>query len=152
MRKIPMPEAPEGYEWVKVNPYEYDAEEGPSVSHVEVSYYGNDYTLAPKQKRYDWSKTADYVFVGDGLQLGWLTYDKWVISSEENPARIYTGWLPHFSGPCPFDPDASIVEVSFTDGQIKVCRCSEVSWGSKDCNFSVTAVRFIRLADGYTWG
>lgn len=146
--KIPMPEAPEGFEWVKAK--------FPSGIYF-LSWEGENYFLKEKQKRYDWSKTADYVWVFTDDTHTDVNNNFQMIDVRRSrgiePIHIIDCWLHHFGGPCPFDPDAVIVEVEFRDGSRIQVLARDVDWGRMPVSGNeIIAVRFIKLVDGYIWG
>lgn len=144
MRKIPMPEAPEGYEWIEGG---FGVPPETWLKHNNIMY-----GLFPKQKKYDWSKTADYVWLNYGSGRNSVRVIDLYAPINNNVYKIVDCWLPHFGGPCPFDPEASIVELEFiseSGGRRRIeAKAQHVNWSSS----WLVEVRFVRLADGYTWG
>jgi hypothetical protein len=138
MSKIPMPEAPEGYEWVEADIWCYAN---------RLEWNGKRYELHPKQKRYDWSKTANYVWV----YVNRGEYQPFEDSDKRFCEHIHEGWLPHFGGPCPFDEEAVIVEVIYRSGAKGYGIADKFYWDHDKEDSDIIAVRFVKLIDGYTF-
>lgn len=130
----------EGFEWrpfqLKDIPY-----------NAEFVGKGDQYFAHVPLKVYNWSKTSDYVDVVE--EGGAVTKYNLGTSYLE---KVFSSWLPHFGGPCPFDEEASIVEVVYRDGRDQLGAAGDLYWLHDMDNLDIIAVRFVRLADGYTWG
>lgn len=97
-----------------------------------------------KVRKYDWSKTLDDVLVYDD--------DGHIYPHDcTRPRGFYTGWQPNIHGKCPVDPDASIVNVRFMDGDEDEGKASTFAWGHSFHPGTIVSWQFIRLADGVEW-
>ena len=121
--------------------------QGGDIVTSEGRYIGEHLVLSPVKKKYDHSKSADYVL---------YRCDNVLVRRRELPApanwgSIDTGWIAHFGGPCPFDERASVVEVRLRDGMSGTDTAHSLRWPWEDYPSDIIAVRFVKLAEGYTY-
>lgn len=107
--------------------------------------------LTPKRKVYNWDKTAEYVLCYSAENPTSYNFSREIISYSD-PVLVEDHWYPHFGGPCPFDPKASIVEVLGRSKNKEQGVAEEFEWGHDEHQRSdIIAVRFLGLAEGYSW-
>ena len=139
MIDIPMPEAPEGYEWVECV---YD----PLLEGPKLTYNGEWYSLVRiPEKKYDWGKTVGRALVvkdGNVIKFSCVYHDDIDGLSME--------WIPHFGGECPFDAEACVVEIAHRTGSMRKGDPLDMEWDHRDAG-DIIAVRFVKLKEGYTF-
>ncbi len=100
-----------------------------------------------KTRKYDWSKTLEDVLVKDGN--GRLM----PFSACNHPTKWLSElWQPNIHGTCPVDPEASMVRLKHSSGEVTdEVIAKHVHWRLDGTYGAVLAWQFIRLSDGYEW-